>query len=44
MGASEGFRWGVLQSDFNDANVILENEGGGGGVAGVIDFGDSVYR
>ena len=38
---SDNFRWGVLQSDFNDANIIMDDKGA---VAGVIDFGDSVYR
>jgi Ser/Thr protein kinase RdoA (MazF antagonist) len=35
------FRMGVLQGDFNDANIILDQEGN---VDGVIDFGDSTYR
>ncbi|GMH91554.1 hypothetical protein TL16_g12090 [Triparma laevis f. inornata] len=36
----EKLRKGVLQSDFNDANIILD---GSDKLAGVIDFGDSVY-
>ena len=36
------FRQGVLQGDFNDANVIMENETSNT-IAGVIDFGDMVY-
>lgn len=35
------FRMGVLQGDFNDANIILDQDGN---VDGVIDFGDSTYR
>ena len=38
---SANFPWGVLQADFNDANIIMDTKGG---IAGVIDFGDSVYR
>ena len=37
--AAPGFRSGVLQGDFNDANIILQ----GGAVNAVIDFGDAVY-
>jgi len=36
----EKLRKGILQSDFNDANIILD---GSDKLAGVIDFGDSVY-
>lgn len=32
------FRTGILQADFNDANIILNSEGE---VSGVIDFGDT---
>mmetsp|Transcript_13079 Transcript_13079/g.19526 ORF Transcript_13079/g.19526 Transcript_13079/m.19526 type:complete len:668 (-) Transcript_13079:35-2038(-) len=39
-GASEQFRKGILQSDFNDANIIMKNDINGE-IAGVIDFGDS---
>lgn len=35
------FRKGVLQGDFNDANILLDQDGN---VDGVIDFGDSTYR
>ena len=35
------FRMGVLQSDFNDANIICGDKED---IRGVIDFGDSVYR
>jgi hypothetical protein len=35
------FRFGILQADFNDANIILD---GSGNVSGVIDFGDTTYR
>ena len=35
------FRKGILMADFNDANIILDQEKN---VAGVIDFGDSTYR
>ena len=34
------FRTGILQADYNDANIILKN----GKVSGVIDFGDTVER
>jgi inosine triphosphate pyrophosphatase len=36
---SGDLRRGILQSDFNDANIII---GGNDKIAGVIDFGDSV--
>ncbi|GMI35573.1 hypothetical protein TeGR_g2829, partial [Tetraparma gracilis] len=39
--AAGEFRRAVLQSDFNDANVIVGEDGE---IAGVIDFGDSVRR
>lgn len=32
------FRMGILQGDFNDANILLD---AGGNVSGVIDFGDT---
>ena len=35
------FRTGVLQADFNDANIIVGEDGQ---LAGVIDFGDAVKR
>lgn len=34
------FRMGILQGDFNDANIILSD----GKVSGVIDFGDTTLR
>ncbi len=34
-------RWGVLMADFNDANIIVNEDETD--VSGVIDFGDSVY-
>ena len=34
------FRMGILQGDFNDANIILSE----GKVSGVIDFGDTTLR
>lgn len=37
---SETLRMGILQGDFNDANIIVSNKRG---MAGVIDFGDIVY-
>jgi len=41
--ASAGFRTGLLQADFNDANIIIRSgEDGTPHPAGVIDFGDSV--
>ena len=41
--ASAGFRTGLLQADFNDANIIIRTgEDGTPHPAGVIDFGDSV--
>jgi len=39
--AASEFRKGILQSDFNDANIIIGNNDK---IAGVIDFGDSVRR
>ena len=41
--AADELRWGVLQADFNDANVILERDAVDSPIAGVIDFGDMVY-
>ena len=41
--AANELRWGVLQADFNDANVILERDAADSPIAGVIDFGDMVY-
>lgn len=38
--AKVDFPMGILQGDFNDANIIMD----AGRVSGVIDFGDSVYR
>jgi Ser/Thr protein kinase RdoA (MazF antagonist) len=38
---ASSLRQGVLQSDFNDANIII---GASDKIAGVIDFGDSVKR
>ena len=35
------FRKGILQADFNDANIIMNSEGK---VSGVIDFGDTTLR
>lgn len=35
------FRTGLLHSDFNDANILVDKDMK---VSGVIDFGDSVYR
>ena len=35
------FRTGILQGDFNDANIILNHEKN---VSGVIDFGDTTLR
>lgn len=35
------FRTGILQADFNDANILVDNDLT---VSGVIDFGDSVRR
>ena len=35
------FRKGILQADFNDANIIMNTEGK---VSGVIDFGDTTLR
>jgi len=35
------FRTGILQADFNDANILVDNDLK---VTGVIDFGDSVCR
>ncbi len=35
------FRKGILQGDFNDANIILDEEKK---VTGVIDFGDTILR
>jgi len=35
------FRMGILQGDFNDANIILNDAGN---VSGVIDFGDTTLR
>ena len=35
------FRMGILQGDFNDANIIMNAEGD---VSGCIDFGDTTYR
>mmetsp|Transcript_9183 Transcript_9183/g.13346 ORF Transcript_9183/g.13346 Transcript_9183/m.13346 type:complete len:650 (+) Transcript_9183:48-1997(+) len=37
---ADEFRTGLLQGDFNDANIIMDGQGH---VNGVIDFGDSVY-
>lgn len=34
-------KWGTLQADFNDANIIFDTKGTY--VVGVIDFGDIVY-
>ena len=36
-------RWGVLQADFNDANIILDRDAADAAIVGVIDFGDMVY-
>merc|ERR1712154_335061 len=42
--ASGDFRMGLLQADFNDANVIIrQGEDGSPQPSGVIDFGDSVH-
>lgn len=42
--ASAEFRMGLLQADFNDANIIIARGGAGGPLpAGVIDFGDAVH-
>ena len=42
--ASSGFRMGLLQADFNDANIIIaRGEDGSAKPGGVIDFGDSVH-
>mmetsp|Transcript_35253 Transcript_35253/g.54121 ORF Transcript_35253/g.54121 Transcript_35253/m.54121 type:complete len:405 (-) Transcript_35253:158-1372(-) len=38
-GTHETFRKGVLQADFNDANIIMDDKWN---VCGIIDFGDSV--
>lgn len=35
------FRMGILQGDFNDANIILNEKGN---ISGVIDFGDTTLR
>ena len=40
-GVSKEFRKGVIHGDYNDANVLLDNDFH---VTGVIDFGDSVER
>ncbi len=40
-GVLSRLRWGVLQADFNDANIIFDDAGER--VTGVIDFGDIVY-
>jgi hypothetical protein len=40
-GVSKEFRKGVNHGDYNDANVLLDNDFH---VTGVIDFGDSVER
>ena len=40
-GVLSTFRCGVLQADFNDANIIFDDSGER--VQGVIDFGDIVY-
>ena len=39
--ANVQFRTGILHSDFNDANILVDNDMK---VSGVIDFGDSVCR
>lgn len=39
-GEESKFRRGILQADFNDANIILKD----GKVSGVIDFGDTTLR
>lgn len=40
-GDTPNFQMGILQGDFNDANIILDQ---GGKVSGVIDFGDTTLR
>jgi Ser/Thr protein kinase RdoA (MazF antagonist) len=40
-GACVQLRWGVLMADFNDANIIVNEDATD--VSGVIDFGDSLY-
>jgi hydroxylysine kinase len=37
----KGLKWGTLQADFNDTNIIFNEQGTE--VVGVIDFGDIVY-
>ena len=37
------FRTGVIHGDFNDANILLDNDENSN-VVGVIDFGDSTFR
>ena len=41
----KAFRKGILQGDFNDANILLQNtKDYQQQISGVIDFGDSTYR
>lgn len=40
-GDMPSFRKGILQGDFNDANIILDDQKN---IVGVIDFGDSTFR
>lgn len=43
-GEGEKFRMGMNHADYNDANIIVKNDGTGIKVSGVIDFGDTVHR
>jgi Ser/Thr protein kinase RdoA (MazF antagonist) len=40
-GLSQQFRKGILHGDYNDANILIDQDFN---VSGVIDFGDSVER
>lgn len=40
-GVGDSFRTGVLQGDFNDGNILVNENFA---ISGVIDFGDSVHR
>lgn len=40
-GVGDSFRTGVLQGDFNDGNILVDENFA---ISGVIDFGDSVHR
>ena len=44
-GEGDKFRMSINHADFNDANIIVNNDDGTGiKVAGVIDWGDTVHR